>query len=201
VATRPRLLVTGFGPFPNAPLNPTASLVETLLAAGPEGFGAGALEAVVLPSEYKRSWCMLRRLTRRFEPDVVVHFGLSRLADGLMVERQARRACDRGKPDASGFAPPSGRIGGSGPEMLPATLPVEAIVAALSDAGLAARASNDAGDYVCNATLYRSLRDAAPGRLVGFVHVPPEGSNGFSAPVLHRAAALILRTALECYRP
>ena len=68
------------------------------------------------------------------------------------------------------------------------------LVAALTDAGVPAALSYDAGAYVCNATLYRSLyANAAP--RVGFVHVPPQGKAGFARARLAEAASIALRTA------
>jgi len=70
-------------------------------------------------------------------------------------------------------------------------------VKAVTDGGFAAAASDDAGGYVCNATLYRSLLAVKAGqrRLVGFIHVPPEGRNGWTAARLKQAAELILQMA------
>src|SRR5687767_3213456 len=73
----PKLLVTGFGPFPGAPENPTDPLVRALAQAPAERFRATAFRAVVLPTEYRRSWSILSRLYAGYAPDVVVHFGLS----------------------------------------------------------------------------------------------------------------------------
>ena len=194
-AVSPRVVVTGFGPFPNAPENPTEALVRALLSEPPDGFGAGALRAIILPTDYRRSWATLTALYRRFPPDIVVHFGLSRRSDCLKIERGASRAVDPSRCDVAGFAPSSGRARRSGADWLAATLPVERIVAALSDAGFPAAASDDAGRYVCNATLYRSLVTAPPDRVVGFVHVPPLGVNGMTCERLKDAARLILQTA------
>jgi pyroglutamyl-peptidase len=72
-------------------------------------------------------------------------------------------------------------------------LAVEPIVAALTKAGLPVAASDDAGGYVCNATFYRSLIAAPEGRMVGFVHVPPE--RVLTAPKLLAAAATALVAA------
>ena len=83
----PRLLVTGFGPYPGAPKNPTDMLVAAIAGEGPSAFGAGALKAAVLPTDYRRSWTMLRRLYAAFEPDVVVHFGLSLRCEAIHVEQ------------------------------------------------------------------------------------------------------------------
>ncbi len=199
--TGPKLLVTGFGPFPGAPENPSAALVRALAEERPETFGAGAFRAVVLPTDYRRSWAALRRLYASFAPDVVVHFGLNAKAETILVERAARKRCAPERPDAAGFAPRSGLARRSGPETLTTTLPVEEIVAALSEAGFPAAASDDAGGYVCNATLYRSLAAAPPNgtRRVGFIHVPPTGRNGIDAGRLAEAAAVVFRTACEAW--
>ncbi len=42
MAEGPRLLITGFGPFPGAPENPTERLVKALAAEPAEAFGADA---------------------------------------------------------------------------------------------------------------------------------------------------------------
>jgi pyroglutamyl-peptidase len=127
---------------------------------------------------------------------VVVHFGLSRSAKGVVIERSGKRRVDPTRPDAAGFAPPSGLCRRSGPDNIAATFPVDRILAALIEVGFPAMASDDAGGYVCNATFYRSLRVAPAGkRLVGFVHVPPEGAGGYTRARLSSAAMLILREA------
>jgi pyroglutamyl-peptidase len=194
-------LVTGFGPFPGAPANPTEALVRELTDVAPETFGATGLRAVVLPTEYRRSWAILKRLYARFAPDVVVHFGLSTRTDAIMIERTALRRCAPDRPDAIGFAPRGGLARRTGAEALAATLPVERIVAALRQAGFPAAASDDAGAYVCNATLYRSLAETAVSpRRVGFVHVPPEGTGGFTRERLAAAAGIVLKAACASWR-
>jgi pyroglutamyl-peptidase len=200
VGRGPKLLVTGFGPFPGAPANPTDALVREFVHAAPETFGAAGFHAVVLPTEYRRSWSILRRLYARFSPDVVVHFGLSRGAAAMMIERTARRRCASDRADAVGFAPRHGLARRTGPERLASTLPVEAIVAALLQAGFPTALSDDPGDYVCNATLYRSLAEtAASPRRVGFVHVPPEGTGGLTRERLAAAACIVLEAACAAW--
>jgi pyroglutamyl-peptidase len=153
----------------------------------------------VLPTDYRRSWAILRQLYAHFDPDIVVHFGLSGSAEAIVLERIGRRRIAPDKPDAAGYAPRSGRARRSGPESLAATLPVDAISRVLLDAGFPAALSDDAGDYVCNATLYRSLLAAPPFRLVGFVHVPPIGTAGFTSEKLRSAARRIIETALQVW--
>ena len=76
------------------------------------------------------------------------------------------------------------------------------IRAALRRAGFAARLSRDAGDYVCNAALYRSLLAAAAPR-IGFVHVPrarlamrPVASGGRRRPTLDALTRAVLAAIL-----
>jgi len=199
MAIGPRLLATGFGPFPHAPENPTEALMRALAREAPASFGAREFRAVVLAADYRRAWATLRRLYATFLPDVVVHFGLARKAKAILVERQARNSADPAKPDAAGYAPRVGLAHPSGPAILPATLQAEAIVSALQKAGFPARLSDDAGDYVCNAVFYRSLL-AGGDRRVGFLHVPPEGVGGFTRDRLIAAAAIGLTTAVEARR-
>ena len=190
----PRLLVTGFGPFPGAPRNPTEILVHGLAGEAPEAFGAGALKTAVLPTDYRRSWRMLRRLYAGFAPDIVVHFGVSQKLKAIHVERVARNAANPARPDAAGYVPPSARARRSGPEVLLSTLPVSAVHAALAEAGFPAVLSDDAGAYVCNATLYRSLAANAAPR-IGFIHVPPIGRRGMTQTDVFEAACVALRAA------
>jgi len=190
----PALLVTGFGPFPGAPENPTSALIQALAKQAPETFGAAELAAVVLPTEFGRSWSTLNHLYRSFSPDVVVHFGVSVRATEIRIERTARNHLGRGKPDARGVMPRRGHVQPSGPDVRLATLPAFEISAALFAAGLANSISDDAGDYVCNATLYRSLAVfEGTSRRAGFIHVPPH--DVLAMGELERAAQLILRTA------
>ena len=169
--------------------------MHDLSGEAPEVFGAGALKAAVLPTEYRRSWGALRRLYAGFAPDVVVHFGLSQKIKVIHVERVGRNVVDPAKPDAAGYAPPRGRDRRTGPQALASSFAAPAIVAALAEAGFPAALSDDAGAYVCNATLYRSLAaNAAP--QVGFVHVPPLRRGGWTAARLREAGSVVLCAAV-----
>jgi pyrrolidone-carboxylate peptidase len=73
-------------------------------------------------------------------------------------------------------------------------LPAHEISRSLTAAGIANVVSDDAGDYVCNATLYRSLAAVAgTPRRVGFIHVPP--CSILAREELEGVAKLILTTA------
>lgn len=192
------MLVTGFGAFPGAPENPTAALVEALAGEMPGLLGAGALRTAVLPTEFVRSWSKLRSLYRRFDPDVVVHFGLSARTAEIRLETSARNCVAKGKVDAAGVAARRRHVSARGPGRLTVTLPTSELKAALSAAGFTAVISDDAGDYVCNAVLYRSLAASeGTARRVGLVHVPPQ--DVLAADRLLIAARLILGIAARSF--
>ena len=106
---------------------------------------------------------------------------MSNEIEAIHIECVGRNAVEPAKPDAVGHAPSSPRLAEDGPETLASTFPAGRFSRPLRDAGFPAALSDDAGAYVCNATLYRSLHVAPATRRVGFVHVPPEGKGRIHA--------------------
>jgi pyroglutamyl-peptidase len=180
---RTTVLITGFGPFPAVPVNATMRLVPEIAEAGSRLLPGLRIATAILATEWQAAPQRLDRLLAEVRPDLVLHFGVSGRARGFEVET---RACNRcaASPDASGALPPAGIIRQGGAVHLAAGLPVPYLVARLRRRGIRAFVSRDAGDYLCNATLYHSLALArgVPGRRVGFIHVPatlarPGGDN------------------------
>jgi pyroglutamyl-peptidase len=189
---QPTLLVTGFGPWPGVKVNPTAALVAELAA---EGGGCCRLVAKVLPTEYRRSWTMLRRAVLRHRPDIILHFGFAPKAETIALERFGRLACSA-KADAVGYTPRSGTASRSGPHRIAASIPLEPAAAALREAGFDIAVSEDAGGYLCNATFYRSLQRLGNGRHVGFVHLPGRGPHA-NPDGYRRAASVAICATLD----
>ncbi len=152
----------------------------------------------VLPTEYRRSWTMLRRAVLRHRPDIILHFGLAPKAETIALERFGRLACGV-KVDAAGYTPRSGAASRFGPDRLAASIPLEPVAAALREAGFDVALSEDAGGYLCNATFYRSLQRLARGRHVGFVHLPGRGPHA-NAEAYRRAAWIGFRATLDAVR-
>ena len=176
--SEPRILVTGFGPFPGAPDNPTSRLVERLRAEPPE-FG-GTFHAECLNVDYAAIAPHLSRLGRDFSPDIAIHFGLAASCAGFRLERVARNAHGEAQPDAKGALPSPGAIC-AGPAELPSRLPLETIASTLGEAGLPVEWSDDAGGYLCNTLMTLSLAQACEGfkpAMSGFIHVPLVGGKG-----------------------
>ena len=198
----PRLLVTGFEPFPGAPVNPTEWLAKRFAVEPPAITGIGAFRAEILPVDYALVAPLLSGIGRDFRPDIAVHFGLARECSGFRLERVARNRLAAARPDNSGIVPADGPIC-AGPALLPSSLPLEAIHAALTAASLPVEWSDDAGGYLCNMVFTLSAAQACEGfapRMTGFVHVPPSGPGcALSLPQLARGAEIVLRTAVRAW--
>ena len=168
---RQTVLVTGFGAFPGARRNPTAALVARLACRhGSRLARLGiALRCELLPVVYADA--PLWEAVARHRPDAILHLGLAARRPRISIETRAINRAGPLHPDATRQRPAGQVLVPGGPPTLRATYPAARIRAALVRAGLEVRLSSDAGDYVCNATLYRSLRaGAAP--CIGFIHVP-----------------------------
>lgn len=165
---RPQVLVTGFGPFPGAPTNPTLDMLRLLRVDGVDDVD---LAFARLPVTFDGVAPALRAAARH-RPDAVLLLGLATSRRILHVETLARNIAGTARPDTAGDVPASIALVDGAPPMRRATWPTEAVLVALRDAGHEATLSDDAGDYVCNAALYHALGDRlAP--VIGFLHVPP----------------------------
>jgi len=168
-----RILVTGFGPFPGVKDNPSATLMRALQTRRAHFELLGIhLETHVLPVIYHGLAARLAALTADTAPDAILHFGVAPRRKIISVETRARNHANRGAPDAQGDSPSSDTLDAKGDESHAVRIPAAAIAARIRAAGIAAETSRDAGDYLCNATLYETLR----GRKhlpAGFIHIPP----------------------------
>jgi pyroglutamyl-peptidase len=171
---RPVILLTGFGPFPTVAANATSVLVPRIAEAARVVLPGIAVEHAILPTEWRSGLDAFAELVARVRPYLALHFGVSSRATGFEIEVRGRNYCSS-SADAAGRMPVSSCLSPVGPAVLASTLPVGHIVARLRQRGLPAKVSRDAGGYLCNALLYRSLEiartlDATP--RVGFVHLP-----------------------------
>lgn len=179
---RPVILLTGFGPFPGAPLNASSLLTAELSRRASARLPGFTVHAETLPTEWDAGPSRLADLIDELEPVVALHFGVSHRARGFVVETRARNIRDD-IVDACGAQPGAACIAEQGPLEMTATLPTGLIVERLRRMGLPVQLSRDAGGYLCNAILYHSLalaRDrsasGSSGRSLamrrGFIHIP-----------------------------
>lgn len=195
---RPSILLTGFGPFPGAAVNPSAWLVETLASSLPPA--DYRLHAEVLPTEWAAVSSRAPQLFDALKPRLILHFGLSQRALGFRIERCAHNWI-LARADAAGALASRGAILPEGHDRLASPLPASRLATHLKQQGLAATPSRSAGRYLCNFLYYLSLDWAArqePPCHTVFVHIPPAKAQGgpFDRTELLRGADAILRFAI-----
>jgi pyroglutamyl-peptidase len=173
-SVNPRILVTGFGPFPDTPFNASQMLVQDLAEHAHAYPWYDLVRTAILPTDWTQAPLEVERLTREIEPDVILHLGVSSRTRCFEIESRAFNAA-RDRPDCSGSFPAGHYVRRGGPPVLSATLPLHLIRSQLRSARIPASLSKDAGRYLCNAVFYQSLLTAqAAGRLTlaGFIHIP-----------------------------
>ena len=174
-----RILVTGFGPFPGAPFNPTMALVPRLTALRRPAFSDVELSSHIFHVTYGTVDRELPELIARLRPDAMLMFGLAGRTDHVRIESRARNAVTTTFPDADRKVARNGAIVDGADAMMfgPHT---ERLLRAALATGIDARSSRDAGSYLCNYLSWRAIEatrgarvNAQGPRLAAFVHVPP----------------------------
>jgi pyroglutamyl-peptidase len=169
------ILLTGFGPFPGAPRNPTGPLVRALVRRSQGGFRTGRLVAHVFHTSYQAVDRELPALIARERPRAILMFGLARRIRTIRIETRARNALSATLRDASGRLPAARAIAPGKADALALRAPAVRFLSAVRAAGICGSLSRDAGRYLCNYLCWRASEAAARAggpRLVAFVHVP-----------------------------
>jgi pyroglutamyl-peptidase len=177
-----RILITGFGPFPGAPHNPTMPLVARLLRLRRPAFSEVEFSGHIFPVTYKAVDRELPQLLATHRAHALLMFGLASRTPYLRIETRARNAVTMLWPDADHTSVRKGSIAGSADAKMFGPQTAKLLRAALGTA-IDARASRDAGSYLCNYLSWRAIEatcaDDGP-RLAAFVHVPPIARHGVS---------------------
>jgi pyroglutamyl-peptidase len=165
------ILVTGFGPFPGAPVNPTEPLVATLAR---EKLPRVRVATHIFRTSYAAVDKDLPKLLRRHKPDALLMFGLAAATPHLRIETWARNAVST-QQDEAGIVPGLRAIApGRTPTLRLPTLD-RALLTAARRARVPAAISKDAGDYLCNYLCWHAAlagRERRGPRLAAFIHVP-----------------------------
>jgi pyroglutamyl-peptidase len=180
-----RILLTGFEPFGGDPINPSWEAVQLV---GERWRGDAELITAQLPTVFGRGGSDLAALIERHQPDIVVATGVAAGRTAITPERVAFNQIEARIPDNDGAQPTDCPVVPDGPASLPTTLPVDDMIAALRQAGIAAEPSDSAGRFVCNELFYGLMhaeaRSVRP-RRAGFIHVPASpGAMGDGVPTM-----------------
>jgi pyroglutamyl-peptidase len=200
----PTILVTGFGPFPGAPFNPTGPLVERLARTRRLALADFKIVAHVFPTSYAAVGRELPRLIAKYRPNAILMFGLAPRAKTLRIETHAHNTVAL-LPDAGGAAR-AVKIAPGGPSAMALAAPTARLLAAARATRMPVVRSHDAGRYLCNYLCWRATeatrRKGGPS-LAAFVHVPevarcarrPGKRRATTLADLGRAGAALLVTA------
>jgi pyroglutamyl-peptidase len=174
MSTKLRVLITGFGPFPGAPFNPTMGLVKRLAQLRRPAFDDVEFSSHIFHVTYATVDRELPDLIARHRPDALLMFGLADRTSFMRVETRARNAVTTTFPDADrNHARKASIVDGA--NAAPFGPHTARLLRAARGTGIDARASRDAGSYLCNYLSWRSIeavrKDKGP-RLAAFVHIP-----------------------------
>jgi pyroglutamyl-peptidase len=174
VSEKLRILVTGFGPFPGAPYNPTMPLVKRLTQLRRPALSDVELIGHIFHVTYTTVDRELPQLIAQHRPQALLMFGLADRTRHVRIETRARNAVTTRFPDADRNRARKASIA-SGADAMMFGPHTSKLLRAAVGTGVDARASRDAGSYLCNYLSWRAIEttysDRGP-RLATFVHVP-----------------------------
>ena len=175
-----RILVTGFGPFPGAPFNPTEPLVKRLTQLRRPALDGVALTGHIFHVTYQTVDRELPELIAQLNPQALLMFGLAARTAHLRIETRARNAVTTHLADADGNRAQKTSIVRDADAMLFGPHTTNLLHAARAT-GIDARLSRDAGAYLCNYLSWRAIEATQqPGgpALASFIHVPLMARDG-----------------------
>jgi pyroglutamyl-peptidase len=193
-----RILITGFGAFPGAPYNPTEPLVARLLRLRRPAFADVELSGHIFPVTYSAVDRQLPALLAKHRPQALLMFGLAARTPYVRIETRARNAVTTIWPDAEHARVRKGSIAREADARMFGPHTAKLLRAALGT-GVDARASRNAGSYLCNYLSWRAIEATAARhdpepvfgrdhaqmkdgpRLAAFIHVPLLARGGSSA--------------------
>ncbi len=170
-----KVLVTGFGPYANTPVNPaqlTANAIDGMTIAG------ASVVSRIVPGAYFESIAATVRAVEEERPELLIMLGEFGGRAVITVERLAQNLNDCAR---YGVADTAGKVLGGeptaadGPVAYWATTPNRAMVVAMRKAGVPADLSDAAGTFVCNHLMYGMLHHITTNGLsirAGWVHLP-----------------------------
>jgi pyroglutamyl-peptidase len=190
--------LTGFEPFGEHDVNPSALVAAALDGYAPPG---ARVQAARLPVHWQDTTAALDQLLT-VRPAWVLLLGLAGRATTIRVEMRAANVAGPIRDNAQQL-PPQPILDPAGSPSRASSFPGPRLVARLQAAGLPAELSTDAGQYLCNLALYHTLgrlaRLTLGGRppVAGFIHLPPlptATAPGLPLPDQIRAVRLVIDT-------
>lgn len=180
------LLVTGFGPFPGMPANPSLRLARHLGRMRRPALADERVCVHILPTTWQ-AVAQVPDLIEHLAPSAILMLGVAGRRKSVCIESRAVNAA-ADAPDARRRHPNGRRLKPGAPAVLRTTAGVQRLRARLRT--VPAAVSRDAGRYLCNALYFEVLTALASGKPsvpAVFVHVPASPRHG--GPAFERKLA------------
>ncbi|GIO26458.1 pyroglutamyl-peptidase I [Ornithinibacillus bavariensis] len=187
-----KLLLTGFEPFLDFPINPTTEIANYLNG---ELIGSYKIIGEILSVDFHQSGSQILELIEKHQPDAIVSLGLAAGRNCITPERIAIN-CNDGPVDNKGHKPNGEKIFEIGQDAYFSKLPIYEMVDKLKKEGLPAKISNTAGTYLCNNVMYHVLHYLAQHNLdlpAGFIHIPASHALAIEKPMPSWSQSDLLR--------
>lgn len=199
----PTVLLAGFDAFGGETENPSREIARALNGKRIAGH---RIVGAILPTAFAGAPPALHALLARHRPALVLAVGQAGGRGEISLERVAINLVDARIPDNTGAQPVDVRVVAGAPDAYFSTLPLKAMHAQLTAAGIPAALSHTAGTFVCNQVFFALAHRLAKrkGSRGGFIHVPylpAQAARHDDAPSLElatmiRAIRICIETAL-----
>jgi pyroglutamyl-peptidase len=161
-----RILVTGFRPFLEHPINPSEVLVNSLNEDG--------LFKRVLPVEFNKAFEDMRKSIQTYKPDRILMLGLASGREQIHFEKIALNWNETEHPDEAGFTAEMASINKLDENLaLMTRFPINELYQFHKKLNHPVKISFSAGTYVCN-NLYYKVLSHFPEIKSLFIHIPSE---------------------------
>lgn len=177
MAAVPRIVVAGFGRWPEAERNPASQIAEALK---PERWHQCQVIPLVMPVSSATLESKVREVLLQHQPDVWIGLGVNSRLGMIRPEMLGINWRRFRVPDADGAMLDTCTIFDDAPAAYHSALPNERIVHALKAHGIPAQLSFHAGTHLCNQMLYTVCHLASELQMQvrsGFIHVPQTPEN------------------------
>jgi pyroglutamyl-peptidase len=177
-----KILLTGFEPFGGASFNPSGAVVQEIAE---HGIGGVEIITAILPVEFKRSAAVLVDLISSHKPDVVISLGQAEGRDFIGPEQVAINLADARIADNAGVKLENQRLNAAAADAYFSTLPIQAIVDAISALGISVKVSYSAGAFICNEIFFAAQSSLQGSAVIsGFIHLPLASNQAAEFPGL-----------------
>lgn len=166
-----KVLITGFDPFGGETINPAFEAVKLL----PDVIAGAEIVKLEVPTVFSRSEQVIKEAVENEKPDLIISVGQAGGRSCVTLEQVAINLAQARIPDNDGEQPMGEKLKEDGDDGYFTTLPIQAALEQVRNAGLPCHISYSAGTYVCNAVMYNVLyltKKEYPDVRAGFVHVP-----------------------------